>query len=144
MPGRLILTPVVALVLLLAGCHAERNGEPAPLSRASVSRSGWVKTELYFGLGKPDGSEVNTAEWDAFLAGDVTPRFPDGLTVMDACGQWRNASGTVVREKSKLLILIHETGPDKDRAIEELRAIYKERFHQESVLRVRHPVEVSF
>ncbi len=43
-----------------------------------------IEVSLYFGRGKPSGGEVSDAEWATFLSGTVTPRFPDGLTVIDA------------------------------------------------------------
>ena len=49
--------------------------------------------------------EVGEAELAAFLAEEATPRFPDGLTVLDAAGQWRGADGRVLRERSKLLVI---------------------------------------
>src|SRR6185503_16288331 len=41
----------------------------------------WNRTELYFGSSKPDGSVVTEAEYQLFVNNEVTPRFPDGLTV---------------------------------------------------------------
>jgi hypothetical protein len=56
-----------------------------------------VNDLLCFGTVKPSGV-VTPEEWAAFLAKSVTPRFPAGLTVWQASGQWRNESGGVVRE----------------------------------------------
>jgi len=74
----------------------------------------------------------------------VTPRFPGGLTVCDASGQWRGSKGTVEKESTKLLILIHEATGAQEKSIEEIRAEYKRRFQQESVLRVDMAVGASF
>ena len=79
---------------------------------------------------------------------EITPRFPDGLTVLKGFGQFRESSGQIVQESSFVLILLYprETLRDSSGKIEEIRALYKERFEQESVLRVDdpRPVRVSF
>lgn len=98
----------------------------------------FIRTELYFGFGKPDGSEVTTEEWAKFLADEVTPRFPGGFTVLEALGQYRGTNGVIIKEKSRVLVLLH---PKKDRKvndvkIEEIRAAYKKAFQQEGVMRV--------
>src|SRR5690606_41197674 len=50
-----------------------------------------ARLELYFGTQRPGGAPVTEAEWAAFLDEKVTPRFPDGLTVLTGNGQWRNS-----------------------------------------------------
>lgn len=138
---------LLLLVLVLAGCEQNRPAReaepPAQAAKAAAKTPGWVKSELYFGRTKP-GGEVSAAEWDAFLSDEVTPRFPDGLTVLDAYGQWRNADGKIGKEATKLLVLVHPDEPAAARKIGELIEVYKKRFTQESVLWVKHPVEVKF
>ncbi len=108
----------------------------------------FFRTELYFGTGKPDGSEVGEAEWSKFLADEVTPRFPKGFTVLDGFGQFQGENGKIVREKSFCLILLYVKKDRRasDEKIEQIRAAYKKRFQQESVLRLdfRQTVNVSF
>jgi Protein of unknown function (DUF3574) len=97
----------------------------------------FVRTELFFGSVRP-GGQVTEAEFKRFLDQCVTPRFPDGLTVlMGALGQFRGADGVPVEERSMLVILLY---PDDARhessgKIEEIRDAYKQIFQQESVLR---------
>jgi hypothetical protein len=108
----------------------------------------FVRTELFFGTARPDGSAVTEAEWRAFLAEEITPRFPDGLTVVTGLGQWSEGDGAIVQERSKLVILLYP----RDGAlaggalVEEIRAAYTEQFQQESVLWASDslPVCVSF
>ena len=81
---------------------------------------------------------MTEAEWARFMAEVVTPAFPDGLTVLDGMGQWRNAAGRVSREDSKILLLVL---PGQDQAAASARlapvtAAWKARFAQESVLTV--------
>ncbi len=103
-----------------------------------------IGDRLYFGRSIPGGGVVSDAEWEDFLRTIVTPRFPDGLTVWSADGQWRDGSGTIISEKSFVLELLHPDDPALDAAIEEIIARYKEIFHQESVLQVRTPVQLRF
>ncbi len=102
-----------------------------------------TKDELYFGLSKQQG-QVSEAEWKVFLEEVITPRFQAGLTVIDANGQYLNAAGILTREQTKLLILIHSDTPQEKQFIQEIITKYKQRFNQESVLRVTSSVAVSF
>ena len=105
----------------------------------------WTRTELFFGSAKPDGSAVSEQEFRQFLAQEVTPRFPDGLTLLVGQGQFRNASGVVVQERSMLLVLLYPSQePRGNHEIEAIREAYKRRFHQESVLRLDACALVSF
>ena len=47
------------------------------------------------------GREVSEAEWASFLNDEVTPRFPDGLSVLDVRGQSRNLQGRIEREQRR-------------------------------------------
>lgn len=94
-----------------------------------------VQELLYFGTDKP-GGRVTAEDWAQFLGETVTPRFPEGLTAWQASGQWLSATGTLVREPSYVLSLVHPRGAATESAIRELIASYKARFQQEAVLRV--------
>ncbi|MGB3265112.1 MAG: DUF3574 domain-containing protein [Microcoleus sp.] len=87
---------------------------------------------------------VSESEWQEFVKTVITPRFREKLTVLDGSGQFLNSSGILIREKSKIVILIYENTSDKNRAITEIIDSYKRRFHQESVLRTTSEVKVSF
>jgi hypothetical protein len=108
----------------------------------------YLRTELFFGTAKPDGSTVSEDEWRKFLADEVTPRFPAGFTVLAGDGQFRGDSGEIVREKSFVLIILYpsKTRRASRRKIEEIRRIYTKAFQQQSVMRVDFPqiVQVSF
>ena len=104
----------------------------------------FVKYELFMGRSTQDGEVVDDAAWDAFLADTVTPRFPDGLTVLDARGQWRDSEGQILEERSKLLVILAPPSDDGMGLIDEISDEYERRFNQESVLRVINDVCVSF
>ncbi len=104
----------------------------------------FVRYELFMGRSGPDGEVVTDQEWDAFLEDTVTPRFPDGLTVLDAQGQWRDSEGQVLKERSKVLVILAPPGEDQRMLIDEVSDEYKRRFDQESVLEVESDTCVSF
>lgn len=125
------------------------NTKPDAFTQSSVFFfDKFFRTELYFGTGKPDGSEVGETEWSKFLADEVTPRFPKGFTVLDGFGQFQGENGRIVREKSFCLILLYVKKDRRasDEKIEQIRDAYKKIFQQESVLRLdfRQTVNVSF
>jgi len=103
----------------------------------------YVSETLYFGRDKP-GGEVSSEEWQNFVDTVVTPRFPQGLTVWPAYGQWRMASGEIIQEGSYVLHVMHLGEPVSDVAIGEIMESYKNNFQQEAVLRVQDEVCVSF
>jgi hypothetical protein len=125
-------------------CVPQRTSlKPADTGVAAVYSSQLISDTLYFGMGTPQGP-VTPDEWDVFLGSVVTPRFPEGLTVWDAKGQWKGKSGVIGKEKTKVLQLIHPDSPEADRAIQEIIDAYKKQFDQESVMKVRAPADVSF
>lgn len=84
-------------------------------------------------------------EFARFIDSEVTSRFPDGLTLLTGYGQFRTSDGTLVREKSHLLILLYPPQmEDANGRIQEIRELYKTRFEQESVLRGDSYTVVSF
>lgn len=115
--------------LLLAGCTLS----PQPACRSGETPV--VVETLYFGTATPDG-RVSAADWQDFLARELTPRFPQGLTVGDAQGQWRGADGRIVHEDTHVLTLITD-GSDES-ALATVIVAYRARFRQEAVLHVRH------
>ncbi len=120
-----------------------------PIPRGALAGSlNFARTELFFGTAKADGTVVTDAEFMAFIDSNVTPRFPDGLTLLEADGQFRTSDGTIIKEKSFVLILLYpvEGFRQSSRRIDAIRREYLAAFQQESVLRADDPfaVRVSF
>ena len=104
----------------------------------------WNETQLYFGTSQSGGGSVSRAQFDDFVDTHVTPRFPDGLTILAGDGQWTGPAG-LGQEKSFVLILLYPPQMrDADRFIEEIRQSYKTLFYQESVLRTDNKSTISF
>lgn len=135
-------------VLLGAGESVfAQTAQAAPIVPTPKAES-FFRTELYFGRSKPNGGSVSDEDWNAFLAEIVTPRIPEGFTALKAIGQYREKSGRIVSEPSEVLVFFYskKTKNESRTKIEEIRAAYRKRFEQESVLRVDLPksVRVSF
>jgi len=149
---RTALGVLTALALAASGAGAQ-PALPSAASKAAedpgfcantLHGQTWARTELYFGMSRPDGPDITDEEFQGFLDSVVTPRFPDGLTLLTGDGQFRGSSGIVVRERSKLLILFYPWNAGRNRAVERIRALYKRDFQQEAVLRVDETSCVSF
>lgn len=132
---------------------AQTESEPESIQGCAlvapeVEAEPWIRTELFFGMSKPDGTSISDADWDAFLDSEITPRFPDGLTVISGDGQWQGEDKVIVEERSKIVILLYprEAIDESNAEIEDIRTAYEQRFQQESVLRADddRPVCTSF
>ena len=147
----LIATPTTAMAqaAVQAAQAQDRAIMRRPIPRAALAGSlNFARTELFFGTAKADGTVVTDAEFRAFVDAEITPRFPDGLTLLEADGQFKNSAGDIIKEKSFLLILLYpvEDFRQASRRINAIRDEYKDQFEQESVLRADDPfaVRVSF
>jgi hypothetical protein len=132
-------TPAAAVVLLatIAGVTIA-NAQPG--LQCSGAQKAWMVADLLFGR-----SHVSEANWARFVATEVTPRFPDGFTVIDARGQWREPGGQKIsRERSKLLMIAMPPGADHDERLQKIIEAYKARFKQQSVGLILRPACVSF
>ena len=151
---RLRLGLLTLAALLTVGCAPNRIAVPtatAPTLTGDLQHPGttrnWVDTKLYFGLGPADRPEqgISEAEWRAFLDREVTPRFPAGLSVLDVYGQWQsNGQQQVERLRSKMLIILYPDSKENRAKIDAIRAAWKAKTGDQSVLRVTEPANVSF
>jgi Protein of unknown function (DUF3574) len=138
--------PVLVACALLAACQSAPSPEAKPVAAApAAAPEPWVRTELYFGIApaEAEGLGLSAAEgsWRAFLDEEVTPRFPDGFTVLDGQGQWRaDERSEIDRIRSRVLVIVHPDTPAKRAGVEAIRAAYRERSGAQSVLAVETPV----
>ena len=95
-----------------------------------------VRFELFFGLDHADGRSVSPEDWDAFLADAITPRFPQGLSVLEIKGQWQRPDGVIERENTKLVMLVRPPPIEEGMAlVNEISREYARRFEQDPVFR---------
>lgn len=95
-------------------------------------------------MSKPNNTVITEVEFQHFVDQEVTPRFPDGLTILSAIGQFKTANQAIIKEKSKLLLLLYPFNLDSDRKIEQIRQTYQKTFQQQSVLRLDARSCISF
>lgn len=139
MPLRHALS-ALTLAGLAAGC-----APPAPDCAALGGGQPMLVAELLYGRNQGSTLRVTDAEWQVYVAEELTTRFPDGLTVVDALGQWQDAGGRgLVREPSKLVLIAATPGPATDAKLTAAITAYKIRFAQDAVGLIRRPACVAF
>jgi hypothetical protein len=113
---------------------APSGAVPAPQCASGMA---YARTELFFGKSIPGGGTITDAAFAEFLNKEVTPRFPDGFTVVPAMGQYREANGVIDHEASDILIVFYprDAASDVSTKLDEIRSIYTKAFRQDSVLR---------
>ena len=126
----------------LASASASASASP-PAMRCAAGEQAFVGDLLYFGTTTPGGI-VSADDWADFLRTSVTPRFPQGLSVWPAAGQWLGKDGKIARESSFVLNVVHADDAAAEHAIQAIRQDYETRFAQEAVLRVKSAACVSF
>lgn len=134
-----VLASGLALALM-----ATRAAPPAANPACEPGFKSMARYELVFGTGSTGAGRVSDAAWADFLAREVTPRFPAGLTVLHGDGQWQGQDGRIAREGAIWLLIMAEPGPAAAAAIEAIRSRYKSLFSQDSVMRVDSVACVSF
>jgi Protein of unknown function (DUF3574) len=104
------------------------------------------KVELYFGLSER-GKPISEQQWQSFVDNYITPSFPEGMTIIDAYGQWRDDSThEITKEKSKMVVLICPKHSEATRrSVEGVKKKYCDLYNQQSVMEVDTKTEkVSF
>lgn len=127
----------LATVAILAACafilSCSSEAQTTPCLEGTES---YTEYRLFFGRGDGhDPMAVSEDAWSEFLEDTVTEQFPDGITVLDARGQYTDSTGTLIKEYTKVLIIL--VSPDSDSApkIDTIIEKYKQRFAQGAVLR---------
>ena len=139
------LLAVLMALPALAGCAAGAPGRGIPPACPFTGQTRQLRIELYFGLDRPDGRPISETEWRDFVAREVTPRFPDGLSELAAGGQWRDrVSNRIGHEPSRILLLVVPASTDLAARVEDMTADYRRLFDQQSVGVVSVPVCAGF
>jgi len=148
-----ILTVVALLAVVLGVSYraVSSQSQASPTLRGDSAHpaktQGWVDTQLYFGLGPADDASKGVSEqaWRDFLDKEVTVRFPAGLSVVDVYGQWQGKEEKAPeRIRSKMLVIDYPRTAENEAKIEAIRAAWKKKTGDQSVLKVSQPADVSF
>ncbi len=134
---------LLLLLFLLAGCVSVDTRVTA-LEACPSGLQAKTTADLYFGRNIGAAPGVSDADWARFVDEEITPRFPNGLSVSDIAGQWRGADGAIVREPSKGVMIVLSGEADEDARLDAVRDAYRARFRQESVMLVQRQACVGF
>ncbi len=135
------LALLAALGLLSACAQTSAPAQPPQVaaSCAAPLRPA-LEVHLYFGRDIEGGGEVSERQWAEFVAAEVTPRFPDGLSVLNVAGQSRNSRNQTLRERTKLLVVVVFDAPEHSAKVQAVVDAYNKRFGQHGVFRTEHMV----
>jgi hypothetical protein len=104
-----------------------------------------LRAELIFGRSLKTGGRLSETAWRRFVDKEITPRFPDGFTVLDGRGQWRGpGEARIVREPVKVLLVAMPDTPERRTRLREIADAYRRTFSQDSVVTLATPSCVSF
>jgi hypothetical protein len=93
-----------------------------------------VLVDLYFGRDIAGRAPLTEAEWASFARTQITPRFPDGFTVIDAQGQWLNPDTHAIGvEPTKMVRIAAPATADLAARVSAVTEAYRARFHQFAV-----------
>jgi hypothetical protein len=140
---RFALLPVFG-AMALAATVSDGVAQPSQVSCPAAQHSRQV-AELLFGRNIGQHLGVSEGDWSRFVARELTPRFPDGLTVTDTTDQWRDRdSGRIVREPGKHVEIVLPGNADDEERLDAAVAAYKRAFRQKSVGVIVRAACVSF
>lgn len=120
------------LAFSLAGCAGMVPG-------CSGGLAPMMEARLFFGDDIAGARMVSAAEWQQFVDAEVTPRFPDGFTVLSTAGQWRRPDGVIARETGHELVIVFSPDAATGPKLAGIRAAYRQHFMQDSVLLAESP-----
>jgi hypothetical protein len=121
--------------LALAGCASQ------PKLACPLGQSELRTAQIFLGAQAP--ARVSERELRKFVDTEVTPRFPDGVTVIDGGGQWKGADNRMMREAAKVVLIVLPTRGDPHTRMEAVRSAYRVRFKQDSVVILPPPACVA-
>ncbi len=133
----LVFSALFIVLFIFTGFGCTRAAETAASPQ-------FVATHIYCGRNIPAGGEVSEEQFAAFLETDVTPAFPAGLTAYDAYGQMQTSEGKIVKQKTKVLLLVHDNSKSSLDAIHKIAASYRSKFGNPQVMVMTAPVTPEF
>lgn len=123
-------------ILKASTATMEMPGVEASLDLALVSR-------IYLGASIPTGGWVGQDNFKDFLETEVSPLFPNGYTVLQGAGTWRDeVTHQTIQETSRIIEIAH--GYQDLALIREVAMAYKARFDQQAVMVSTTLATISF
>ncbi|MDP3174787.1 MAG: DUF3574 domain-containing protein [Phenylobacterium sp.] len=138
---RRIWGAMAAASALLGGCASvDMPEQPA----CPVGQEPMRMAQMFFGRNIGDQPGVTDEAFAKFVDEELTPRFPDGLTILEGGGQWRGSENKLIREAAKIVLIVLPSRGDVSAKVEAARSAYKTKFKQDSVLLLTQETCVSF
>ena len=128
------------LTAALGGCATTVARAPS----CPVGQDYLHTAKLFLGQSAQGQPRVNEAEFRKFVDVELTPRFPNGLTVVDGGARWPAGEDPLIRQAQKVVLIVLPGQGQASRRIDAVRTAYRARFHQDSVLKIDQPACVSF
>ena len=129
--GALILIPILGL----AGCASQ------PKLACPAGQSELRTAQIFLAAKTP--AKISDNDLRRFVDAEVTPRFPDGVTVVDGGGQWKGDDNRMIREAAKVVLIVLPPRGDPQAKVEAVRTAYRTRFKQDSVVVLPPPACVA-
>lgn len=123
-------------LLLLAGCLFLLLERASAQTQSNVDA---LKSEIYFGSSTTGGQIVGEQAWEDFVSQVVMPRFPSGLTILEARGR---SGGSAALDRVRLLVLVHPNNQDVQTRLGEIKMEYRKRFGSARIFHVDQPIRV--
>jgi hypothetical protein len=134
--------PTAAVALALSVLTASAG---AQLLECRIPQKPQQVAELLLGRKIGDRIGVSEGAFRRFVEREIAPRFPDGLTVLDTTGHWRDRiRNRTIREPSKLVQIVLPGEPEDIARLNAIVEAYKARFRQQAVGVILRPACVSF
>lgn len=156
MSARSIIPPFLVFAAAVLPAAGPVHAQPSAPASASPGwqASPWadsvmIQTQLFFSLATSDGKGVSEQQFAQFMEEVIRPRFPDGMTVLDASGQGKGgATGTsgllaMMHANTKLVILVHPNTPDAQGKLNDIKAQYRSRFGAPDIFHLDFPVRIG-
>ena len=116
----------VAVSILLLAPAAGAAAEAVTCGHSQEPR---IVVQLLFGR----SAGVTQAAWSGFVAQELTPRFPDGFTVIDSTGQWLSPQQGIIKQDSKVVEIVLPSDTYDASKIDAVIDAYKSQFRMLSV-----------
>jgi hypothetical protein len=138
--ARIVAFGMVATALIaLAGCQTA----PPRAAACPVGQISQQTAQLYFAGMFGPASKISDIQFRKYVDEELTPRFPDGLTVLDGGRQWRGEENKAIREAAKVVLIVLPKAHGAQSRINAARSAYWSRFHQDAVVEVMPPACVA-
>lgn len=125
------LAAILALSLSAAACA---TAPPARIAACPAGESQIRVAQLF--LGASTTGRLSERALRRFVDQEVTPRFPDGVSVVDGGPQWTGRNEGLIRDSAKVVLIALPDSGDARARVEAVRDAYRARFGLDSFVAI--------